>query len=307
MTLRHMKIFLSVCENGTNTTKAAAALHMTQPAVSLAIKELEQYYGVVLFDRIGRRLKITEAGQQFREYAAHICQMFDTLEKGMRDWDTVGILRVGASITIGSQFLPSYVKAFTENHPGTQVRVIVAPYENLEKKLLNNELDFVLAEAVPHHMSLIAQPYMEDRLTIIAPADAGFSPWQPLSVERFAQQDFLLREPGSGTRDLFDQVTRQAGFSVTPIWESVSTTALVNAVVSGLGISVLPYRMVENALNSGLVIPIRAEGLDFIRHFHIIYHREKYLTGSARAFLELCRSYERDHPASEPSEYPTNP
>ena len=107
MTIRHLKIFLSVCENSFHTTKAAEELHMTQPAVSLAIKELEQHYGVILFDRIGRRLKITEAGQRLMEYSSHIISLFDDMEKGMKDWDSFGIIRIGASITIGSQFLPN--------------------------------------------------------------------------------------------------------------------------------------------------------------------------------------------------------
>lgn len=296
MTLRHMKIFLSICDNGVNTTKAAAALHMTQPAVSLAIKELEQYYGVVLFDRIGRRLKISEAGQQFREYATHICDMFDNLEKGMRDWDSFGVLRVGASITIGSQFLPNYEKAFCYRHPGTQIRTLVAPSEVLERKLLNNELDFALVEGIPHHASLITEPYMEDRLTVIAPADGKFLPWQTISIEEFKKQNFLLREPGSGTRDLFDQVIERAGFSVDPMWEALSTTALVNAVINGLGIAVLPHRMLTGPLENGLVTALKVEGLDFTRHFHIIYHKEKFLTTSAKAFLDLCRNYETDYP-----------
>lgn len=296
MTLRHMKIFLSICDNGVNTTKAAAALHMTQPAVSLAVKELEQYYGVVLFDRIGRRLKISEVGQRFREYAIHICDMFDDLEKGMRDWDSFGVLRVGSSITIGSQFLPNYVKAFYYRYPGTQVRTIVAPSEILEQKLLSNELDFALVEGIPHHPSLLSEPYMEDHLTVIAPADGKFLPWQTISIEEFKKQNFLLREPGSGTRDLFDQVTEHAGFSVTPVWEAVSTTALVNAVINGLGIAVLPHRMVTGPLEYGLVTALQVEGLNFTRHFHIIYHKEKYLTTSAHAFLDLCRNYEMDYP-----------
>ena len=112
MTLRHMKIFMAVCDNRCNTTHAAESLHMTQPAVSLAIKDLEQYYGVKLFERLGGRLAITEAGQRLREYAAHISSLFDEMEKEIRDWDYFGVLRVGASITIGSQFLPNYVKSF---------------------------------------------------------------------------------------------------------------------------------------------------------------------------------------------------
>ena len=141
MTIRHMIIFRTVCETGCNSTKAAEVLHMTQPAVSLAIKELEQYYGVHLFDRIGRRLQITDAGQLFLQYAIHISDLFSDMETGLRDWDSKGILRIGASITIGSQFLPGYVKAFSQICPGIDARVTVAQSERLEQKVLANELD----------------------------------------------------------------------------------------------------------------------------------------------------------------------
>ena len=164
MTLRHMLIFRTVCETDCNATRAAEALHMTQPAVSLAIKELECYYGVRLFDRIGRRLQITDAGRQFLQYAIHISDLFADMETGLRNWGTRGMLRVGASITIGSQFMPSYVKAFSGQFPGIDVRVVIEQADRLEKKLLANELDCALTEGIAHDPSIVSQAYMEDRL-----------------------------------------------------------------------------------------------------------------------------------------------
>ena len=296
MTLRHMKIFRAVCENGCNTTKAAEAMHMTQPAVSLAIRELEQYYGVTLFDRIGRRLQITEGGQRLLQYASHISALFDDMEKTMRDWDSFGVLRVGASITIGSRFLPGYVKAFNSRHPGTEVRVLVAPSDHLEQKIISSELDVALMEGIPHSSDLIVEEYLEDRLSVICPANGCFRQGQQLSIEEFRKQKILLREPGSGTRDVFERVIRGAGFSVEPVWEATSTTALVNAVINGLGIAVLPHRMVTGPLERGQVVTVGVDGLDFHRRFHIVYHKNKFLTSSAKAFLELCRDYEMDYP-----------
>jgi len=296
MTLRHMKIFHTLCENGNNTTRAAEMLHMTQPAISLAIKELEQYYGIVLFDRIGRRLRLTEAGQHFLEYAIHISSLFDDMETELRNWDSFGILRVGASITIGSQFLPGYVKTFYEMYPGTEIKVLIAPSDQLEQKILTNELDLALIEGIPHESSITSEEYMEDHLTVICPAGGSFLPGQCLSLEEFRRQKFLLREPGSGTREVFNRVTESVGFSVTPVWEGMSTTALVNAVINGLGIAVLPYRMVTGPLERGLIVEVTVEGLDFRRNFHIIHHKDKYLTKAARAFMELCKNYEAEHP-----------
>lgn len=296
MTIRHMKIFLAVLEHGCNTTRAAEALHMTQPAVSLAIRELEEYYGVTLFDRIGRRLKITAAGLRFQESASRIAMLFDDMEKGMRNWDAFGLLRVGASVTIGSQFLPYYVKAFCERRPGIEIRAVVAPSDQLEQKLLANELDLALIEGITHDPALISEEYMEDRLTVICPAAGEFLKKETLTLEEFKRQRFLLRERGSGTREVFDRAAEAAGFTVTPVWEAMSTTALVNAVVNGLGVAVLPQRMVAGPVQRGLVTTVRVEGMDFLRKFHIVYHCEKHLTTAAEAFLDLCRNYELDYP-----------
>lgn len=296
MTIRHLKIFLAVCDGGCNTTRAAEALTMAQPAVSLALKELEQYYGVVLFDRVGRHLQITAAGKRLWEYASHITSLFDDMEKGMRDWDTFGILRVGASITIGSQFLPNYVKAFYTRHPGTEIRAVIEPSDRLEAQILSSDLDLALMEGVSHSPSLESEEYMEDHLVVICPARGRFVQGQTLTQEEFRSQKFLLREPGSGTRETFQRAMEEAGLAVEPIWEAMSTTALVNAVINGLGITVLPHRMVLGPLSKGLVVSVRVEGLEFRRKYYIVRHRAKYLTASARAFLDLCRSYEMDYP-----------
>ena len=290
MTLRHMKIYLTLCRCGCNATRAAEEEHMTQPAVSLAIKELEQYYGVKLFDRIGRKLSITPIGKRFEAYALRICGLFDDMEREIRNWDTLGVLRVGASITIGSQFLPDYVNTFCREYPETQVRVSIAATDHIEHAICNNELDFGLVEGIPHDPSIISEEYMDDHLVAICPAKGSFAPGETISVAQFRKQNFLLRERGSGTRDAFDQAAAQAGFSVTPIWEATSTAALVNAAINGLGIAVLPYRMVDKPIRQGLVNTIFVEGMDFHRKFHIIYHKDKFLTESARRFIDLCRA-----------------
>ena len=296
MTIRHMIIFRTVCENGFNSTKAAEVLHMTQPAVSLAIKELEQYYGVHLFDRIGRRLQITDAGKHFLQYAIHISDLFSDMETGLRDWDSKGVLRIGASTTIGSQFLPRYVKAFTEICPGLDVRVTVDQSERLEQKIMANELDCALIEGIAHDPNIVSEAYMEDHLSVICSRDKGWKQGQVVSIEDFQRQRFLLREIGSGTREVFDRVVEQAGIHITPVWEAMSTTALVNAVINGLGIAVLPHRMILPALRQGLVCTVKVEGLSFSRNFHIIYHKDKFLTASAKRFINLCRDFEIDYP-----------
>jgi DNA-binding transcriptional LysR family regulator len=299
MTLRHMIIFCTVCENKCNTTRAAKALHMTQPAISLAIKELEDYYGVRLFDRIGRRLQITDAGKEFLSYAIHISDLFTDMETGLRNWGTHGLLRVGASITIGSQFLPSYVKAFSNLCPDIDVRAVIEPADGLEQKIMANELDCALTEGLVHHPDIISEAYIEDHLSVVCAAGTGWHQGQIISIEEFQKQRFLLREHGSGTREVFERAIAQAGIRVTPIWEAMSTTALVNAVINGLGIAVLPHRMILPALNRGLIVTVGVHGLKFRRNFYIIHHKDKFLTEAAKTFMDLCRNYETDYPFPE--------
>ena len=294
MTIRHMRIFLAVTENENNLTRAASQLYMAQPAVTVAIQELERYYGVNLFDRLGKRLYLTEAGKQFREYVIRILGLFDDMEEGMKSWGSCGILRVGSSVTIGSQFMPGYVEAYAKTHPNIDTQVLIGPSDLIEKKILQNELDFALVESPVHENNLVAEQYMEDYLVIIAPGNDETE--AEMSVEEFASQRLLLREPGSGTRESIEKVMEQFSVRLQASWEATSTTALVNAVISGLGISIVPRRMVEAPLKSGQIREIRVKGLEFRRYFYIVYHRDKLLTGPIRDFMELCREYENSYP-----------
>lgn len=290
MTLRHIRIFLAVCENGNNITRAAEQLLLAQPAVSLAIRELERYYGVKLFDRISRRLYLTETGKRFRNYAEHIASLYDLMERDLRDGDALGVLRIGCSITIGSQLMPDYVRRFSEFYPGLEVYVHIERSEWLEEAVLRNELDFALTEGLVHDRNLISEDYLDDELIAVCSSEGPFQKDELVSAKRFLCQRLLLREKGSGTRELFDHVMESAGYSVSPAWEGVSTAALVNAAAAGIGVAVLPKRMIAQALEQGKLVDFHVEGLEFRRKFHIIYHKNKYLTSGARAFMELCRS-----------------
>ena len=215
---------------------------------------------------------------------------------GLRDWDSKGILRIGASITIGSQFLPSYVKAFSQICSDVDVRVTIEQSERLEQKILANELDFALIEGISHDPNIKSEAYMEDYLSVVCLANGNWKQGQMISVDEFKKQRFLLREHGSGTREVFERVILQAGFAVSPVWEAMSTTALVNAVINGLGISVLPHRMILPAIERGLVVTIGVKGLRFQRNFYMIHHKDKFLAASTKRFMELCRNYEVDYP-----------
>ena len=303
MTRKHINIFLKVCECNNNITKTARLLFMTQPAVTMAIQEIEKYYGILLFDRLGKRLYLTEAGNEFRNYALRIARLFDDMEKRFHNWDNAGILKIGASITIGSQFMPSYVETFSNLTPNIDIRVIIAPTNVLKEKIITNEIDLALVESNIQDTNMIAEEYMDDSMAVITPAKKPFYPGQIMSIDDFKKQRFLLREIGSGTRDSFEHIIKKYDFCIKPVWEGMSTTALVNAVKKGLGISVLPRRMITRDLENGDIYSIQIENLDFHRKFYITYHKDKRINGILNNFIELVRNYELNYPLPSSTQF----
>lgn len=291
MTLRHMTIFCAVYENECNTTRAAAALNMTQPAVSLAIRELEQYYGVVLFDRLGKHLKISETGLQFYGYASHITALFNDMELAMKNSEKTGTVRIGVSISIGYHMLPAYIKSFKAKYPDAKVKAIIAPSEQLESKIISSDLDFAIIEGSVHHPDLITDAYMDDHLVIICSKDSRYSEGQTLTLEEFRSEAFLLREKKSATRELFAAVTKQAGIAIEPAWESASTSAIINGVKANIGVAVLPEMLVKPYIDNGSVKVINVEGLSFERSFKLIHHKDKLITPAIQEFINICKNH----------------
>lgn len=310
MTLRDLRIFLKVCDCDCSISGAAKALYLTQPAVSIAIQEIEREYHIRLFDRIRRRLTLTEAGCALREYSAHILSLTDDMEKTMLNWNESGTLRIGASMTIGTRFMPDYAARFQTMHPLAELRVTILPSDTLETMLQHNELDLALVENYRHAEDLTASVYMKDSLSVIippavscaevssssdtgAPSVSGSKP-VPMTEKEFLSQRFLLRERGSGTRELFEKCISEHHTSVHILWESVSTAALINAVSKGIGISVLPQRLIQEPVSSGMVRCAEVKGFSFDRFFSIVYRKDQYLNGLQQDFLSLCRQQSAD-------------
>lgn len=289
MTLRHLKIFVAVVEHG-SATAAANTLYLAQPAVSLAIRELEEYYGIKLFDRIANRLHLTEAGKIFYSYAAHIITTFEEMENGLRNWDEIGRLRIGSSITIGNKMLPELVHDFTMLYPQIDVKVLIDSSEVIERKLMRSELDFALVEGVTHTPDLIAKAFAKDELAVVCSSHHPFATKKIITADELLKERILLREHGSGTRELFDSVMESHGYACTPSWESTSTRALLSAVVENLGIAVVPNRLIEIERTSELIQCISIKDIEFKRTFNIVYHKNKFLSKSIKEFMQLCEN-----------------
>ena len=290
MTLRHLKIYVAVCKS-MGITSAAEELHMAQPSVSLAVSELENYYGIRLFDRISRKLYITEAGRQLNQYALHIVSLFDEMEVGIRNCDNVGMIRVGSSITIGSHILPPCIQIFKERYPLLQVKVTINNSSMMTERVLSNEIDFALIEGKVVSPYITREEFLDYNLVFVCSNDHPLAKEKNVSLDRLLQEDFLLREKGSAGREYFDSVMKLHDVTVEPIWESISTHAIINAVKNNFGISLLPELLVKDYIENGSLQAIKTENLSLKRKFSIIYHKNKFLSASAQEFIHICREY----------------
>lgn len=272
---------------------------MAQPSVTRAIQELERYYGVQLFERLNHRLSITPAGRALYTQALQIVDSFDLLEKGLRDWDELGTLRVGASITLGCVLMPELAAAFQEKHPGFRVEVKVMSAALLCQGLLDNTLDLALVEGGVTQPELEMREFREDRLVLLLPPGDPLLQKCAVTVAELKDRSLLLRESGSVGRSLVEHVFAAHGLPLTPLWESASTSAILRAVHRGLGISFLPEELARPALDAGLVATLPVADADLSRKSYILWHRHKFLTASAREFITLCETQGRGAPGTE--------
>lgn len=287
MTLRHMRIFQKIYETQ-SVTRAAEALHMTQPAVTRALQELEKYYGLRLFERLNRRLTVTEAGRRMYDYALHLTETFDTMEKSLRDWERQGVLRVGASVSLGCSLLPQLARTFQEEHPGVEVRVRIANGELLRRDLLENRLDLALLEGEENGADLMLTPFAAGEMALIVPPGHPLARAGGATLAQAAAYPLLLRETGSATRRFLDQLLMSRGLAVQPVWESASTQALLSAVREGLGITLVPWALARQTVLGGEAERCPVTDAELIRRRYVAWHPSKYVTGTMRAFVNLC-------------------
>ncbi len=292
MTLRHMRIFVSVFRNG-SVTKASGELHLAQPSVSLALRELEDYYGVCLFERIGRRIYPTDCGRELYEYAVHVEGLFDEMEKRIRNWDAIGTLRVGSSIAIGTHILPELLKRLQQKYPELTVKVTIGSSRSVERDIEENKVDLGLVESSPQAEGIETEPFMTDELCAIAPAGHPLTEKQEIGLWELAGYPMLLREKGSAARDIVDAYFALRELRIEPRWESTSSQAIVRGVEEGLGVAVLPFLLVKEDLERGKIVRLPLKR-PILRNMNLAWHKSKFLTERMKDFMELAREYGRE-------------
>lgn len=285
MTERHLRIFLEVCK-AKNFTKAASLLYLAQPAVSLAIKELENYYHIKLFNRSSKAFSITESGLILMHYASEIINVYDDIENIMTN-QINSTLNIGSSITIAEHFLPQYIKAFKQAYPAISVRATIETPDIIIQKTLAKELDFSLIDGDTYHPYLTSTPYYTDHFVAIAAKDHPLVLKEAVTFAEFLSYDLLLREQGSGERELIDSLLKKSGIEKKPSWESKSTRAIINGVIENLGVTILPLEIIRDRLYVEKIQYIHITDVTLSRKFYILSHPASKLTDIMKNFIEL--------------------
>jgi DNA-binding transcriptional LysR family regulator len=287
-TLRQIEVFVATTQKG-SVTQAAAAIGMTQSAASMALADFENQLGTRLFDRIGKRLALNDDGRLLYPHAVELLERAQQMEQLFRTSERAVDLRLGASSTIGNYLLPQLIGRFRAARPGSRVALEVGNTQRVIDSILRFEIDVGFVEGPCMHADIEATPWREDALAICAAPDHPLAQPGAATMASLRQADWILRERGSGTREVVEQLlTSQLG-DIRLTMELGGTEAIKRAVEAGIGISCLPTIALSGSVERGNLVALPTPFLHLTRSMHIVLHRQKYRTEGMESLLQLCR------------------
>lgn len=289
MTTRHLKIFLNVYITG-SMTAAAQKLYMTQPSVSQAIRELEEHYGVPLFERLYRKLYPTQAGKQLFLYAEKILGMFDDMEATMQADALPQSLELGLFFTAGMLVHP-WLAEFRKRLPSTQIHIQVWKGSELKRRLRSAAIDLAIMEEFQNEPDLRQEIVAQDRLVAVTAVDDPLQRYGSITALQLSQAPLLLREKGAGVRDQFQSEMQALGLELTPQWESASSLVLLEAAKHREGVAILPYQLAYPFLERGEVAELQITDIDFTRRMALTWHKDKFISGPMQCFMDIVRTH----------------
>ncbi|UAW99717.1 LysR family transcriptional regulator [Halopseudomonas nanhaiensis] len=287
-TLRQLDVFLATAYHE-NLTRAAESLAMSQSAASSALRDLERQFDVQLFDRVGKRLQLNELGQTIRPRAQSLVDQARSLETALAQHEDVGHLKVGATLSIGNYLAVEIMARYMVDQPGSRVELEVANTATIARKVANFELDIGLIEGEVHHPELNMQHWRDDELVVFCAPDHPWAgkPW--LTDAELLDADWIVREPGSGTRQHFEWAMHGLLPELTIKLELQHTEAIKRAVEAGLGIGCLSAITLGDAFRRGSLVPLPVPHRDFHRAFYFVLQKSKFRSAGIERWIELCR------------------
>lgn len=284
ITLKQIKVFQAVARH-LSFTRASEELHLTQPAVSMQIKQLERVVGLPLFEQIGKRVHLTDAGEEMARYSRAVLGMLEEAGQVLEDLrgQEGGRLRISVAST-ANYFAPRLLAAFCQRYPKVQVSLDVTNRERLLKALTDNSTDLVIMGTPPASMELTAESFMDNPLVAIAAPSHPLAGKRKIPLERLQEETFLIRERGSGTRSAIERFFVERGLLLSTTMEMSSSEAIKQGVEAGLGLGLLSLHTLEMELALKRLVVLDVKELPIRRNWYIMHRAGKRLSAVARKF-----------------------
>lgn len=287
LTLRQLKVFEAVARQR-SFSRAAEALHLSQPAVSMQVKQLEESVGLPLFEQMGKKIFLTEAGQEMFHYSRVIAEQLDEMEgvlsrmKGLEH----GRLKITV-VSTANYFAPQLLANFCQSHPEVTINLDVTNREVLLQQLANNETDLAIMGQPPEGQDLTAESFMQNPLVVIASPGHALAGKQHIAVQQLAGETFLVREAGSGTRSAMERFFQEHGIAFNTGMVMSTNEAIKQAVQAGMGLGIVSLHTVALELETRRLAILDVASFPIVRHWFVVHRQNKRLSPVAAGFKEF--------------------
>lgn len=287
LTLRQLQVFESTARHLSHTL-AAAELYLSQPAVSMQIKQAEGTIGLALFEQVGKKLFLTEAGRELLHYSRSILQQMQEMEAVFGEMKGLarGHLNI-AGVSSANYFMPQLLAKFFQQHPGIQVSLHVANRDAVIKQLDENRADLAIMGQPPEGAEMQAESFLQNPLVVIAAPDHPLARKHHIKPSRLAHETFLLREPGSGTRGVVERFFANYRIRPPSSMQMDTNEAIKQSVQAGMGLGIISRHGIELELETGRLVILDAEHFPIVRHWYLVHRKSKRLSGAAQAFKQF--------------------
>ncbi len=285
MTIRHLKFFICVAKH-MSMTRAADELFIAQPAVSTTISEIEKHYNIQLFERINKRLYLTEEGKKILIKAQSVLAAFDDFEESATNSSKKPTLRIGSSLTIGKQKIPWLLGKLKETFADIDLQISINQTSIIESKILNGTLDFAFIQGKPSDANIASKLVECNTLAVVC--GNKYDMPDTVTLKELCNYDLLLREDEGVSREFLDHIFARENIVVDPVMESISNQALISAAVRNLGVTILPESLLTRQLSKGELKKIKVYDYEFTRNSYMIYHKHKIFGSVKKDIFDYC-------------------
>jgi LysR family transcriptional regulator, low CO2-responsive transcriptional regulator len=290
MDVRDLEVFLAVLKH-LNFTRAGEEIHLSQPSVSVRIRRLEEELQVKLFDQIGKRVVLLEAGRLLEPYARHAVTARNSAHQAIKEFQGLeqGSLRIGASTTPGMYLVPRIIAGFHQQHPRISIILSIKNTGQVEEGIIRDEFDlgFVGGHLISDEIQTLS--WRRDEIVAVVPPSHNLTKKKRIKLSELAKEQFLCREPGSATRAVVEKVLREMNYPTEQAIELGNPEAVKQAVICGLGYAFLSKFAIEMELKSKRLVAVTVQGLRINRELKMIYRKGKHLSPAAITLIETAQ------------------